>query len=476
MSDVQAALDDFAAHQPQYTKYHAYYNGEHPLMFATDKFRNAFGPLFQAFADNLCRTVVDAVADRLQITGFVPQADPTAPPPPPARVPGMRAAPPPDPAAVAAWGLWQTNRMQRRAGEAHLEALTTGDSYVIVWPDAAGAPTIYPQRAAAMALAYDEETPGVVVWAAKTWITGTGTIRLTLYYPDRLEKYETRKAGAMLPRKAGDFTAIGTVPNPWARVPVFHFAANAGIGERGRSDLGDVTKLQDALNKSVCDMLVGMEFTAFPQRYATGLEVELDELTGRPLAPFVPGADRVWAVGDPAVKFGEFAAAGLDNYLHVQDNLRLEIARVSRTPLHYMALSTGQRAPSGEALRIAEMPLVQKIQDRMIAFGETWGDALSLALRMIDVPGLVVPDWRDPTPHSELEDAQKLQIWGGLGVPEPVLWKEMGYSDQEIEAMQGLKDAAAQQAVTLAQAAKVPPGGGAAPPDHAPVAPQPQIA
>src|SRR5215510_2262028 len=48
----------------------AYYNGDHPLQFATSKFKEAFGNLFAAFADNWCEIVVDAPVERLQIVGF----------------------------------------------------------------------------------------------------------------------------------------------------------------------------------------------------------------------------------------------------------------------------------------------------------------------------------------------------------------------------------------------------------------------
>lgn len=453
MSDLDIALATIGARQAQYQKYARYYAGDHPLMFATDKFLSAFGPLFHALADNLCPCIVDAVADRLSITGFVPTPAPDAPPPPPRRVPGLAKAAPPDPLSQAAWALWQGNRMARRAGELHMEALKSGDAYLIVWPDLAGVPQLVPQPAAQMMVVYAEEQPGVLLWAAKAWAQTDGHVRLTLYYPDRLERYITRtNPHGTLPQKGGDLIPFApVVPNSWNRVPVFHFAANAGVGAPGRSELTDVIPLQDALNKALCDMIVGMEFNAFPQRWLTGYRAELDEITGRPLAPVVPGADRIWAIEDGQAKFGEFPAAGLDNYLRVQDNLRLEIARVSRTPLHYMALTTGQRAPSGEALRIAETPLVQKVKDRMLSFGDTWGDALTLALTMAGTPGAVIPDWVDPTPHSELEHAQELQLQQAMGVPEPVLWLALGYTPEEVDAMMQLKADAAKEAAALTQ-------------------------
>jgi hypothetical protein len=47
-----------------------YFNGNHPLAFATAKFREAFGSLFSAFADNWCERVVYASGERLRVQGF----------------------------------------------------------------------------------------------------------------------------------------------------------------------------------------------------------------------------------------------------------------------------------------------------------------------------------------------------------------------------------------------------------------------
>src|SRR3954471_16873960 len=50
--------------------YEAYYEGHHRLAFATSPFREAFGNLFVAFADNWCDLVVDASVERIGVEGF----------------------------------------------------------------------------------------------------------------------------------------------------------------------------------------------------------------------------------------------------------------------------------------------------------------------------------------------------------------------------------------------------------------------
>src|SRR5215471_890117 len=81
--------------------YEAYYAGRHPLAFATSKYREAFGALFSAFADNWCELIVDAAAERLAIVGFR-SGKPTA--------------------DEDAWKLWQRNQLDSRSVQAHTEA------------------------------------------------------------------------------------------------------------------------------------------------------------------------------------------------------------------------------------------------------------------------------------------------------------------------------------------------------------------
>jgi len=55
-----------------------YYDGRHRLAFTSEKFREAFGGMFSAFADNWCPLVVDAVEERLNVQGFRHGIDPKA--------------------------------------------------------------------------------------------------------------------------------------------------------------------------------------------------------------------------------------------------------------------------------------------------------------------------------------------------------------------------------------------------------------
>jgi hypothetical protein len=420
---IAAALADLRARSPQYQHYTDYYFGNHRLTFATDKFRNAFGDMFAAFADNLCAAPVDAVADRLEVEGFE-------------AIDGK------DEVAQLAWNLWNLSRMDRHAGETHMEALRTGDAYVIIWPDADGNPIIHPNRAGQVTVQYDEERPDLILWAVKVWITNDDHARVNVYFPDRTEKYvTTNEVKGTLPEKDTELRPYEVegepwpLPNPYDTVPVFHFGNNAGIGEFGHSELINVIPLQDALNKSIADMLVAMEFVALPQRWITGVEVPTDHTTGKPMEIFTPGADRVWAIGAEDARFGQFDPANLSQFITVQEMFRTEIARISGIPLHYLMLMQGN-FPSGEALRTAEGRFVSKVRDRQVAYGNVWEDVMQLAVKMHSGADVELSTkWRNASPRSERELVEIGRHKQVLDVSKKQIWRELGYTEDQIEKM-----------------------------------------
>ncbi len=452
MPPVDDLLKDLAANLSSYRLYQDYYQGRHRLRFATEKFRGAFGNLFREFADNLVAPVVNAVANHLEIEEFSLEEESEA------LSTEDRARPPLDTSHQAlitsserdVWRLWERNRMDLRAGMIHKEALISGVAYAIVWPDPQGRATIYPQRSSSVAVQYSEETLDTLDLAIKVWRSGK-RYRLNVYYPDRIERFITRSDRPEMPTETRAFAPLdpaagmgeAVVANEYGVVPVFAFATDPDMTYRGRPEIHDAVPLQDALNKSVLDMLVAMEFAALPQRWATGIEIPIDPATGQAVEVFKPGVDRVWAVQAPDARFGEFGPADLRQFLAVSDSFRMEIARITSTPLHYFFMQQGT-PPSGEALKTAVEPFTRKLLDRQTAFGNVHEDMMAFAYR-IEYGREIQLDakWKDPAPRSGKELSETLVNLKTVGASAQKLLSDWGYTDLEIEEMEQDKAEAA---------------------------------
>lgn len=450
-TDIEIALKNFRASSEKYRKAERYYKGDHDLAFATEKFKNAFGSMFREFALNLCPAVCDAVRDKLKVREF--------------RVEQGAADAPAD-----AWRIWQANRMGKRSGEVHKEAVKNGDAYVIVWPNARGEVTIYPNKAGMCTVVYDEETPGRVLWAAKHWRAPDKKVRLNLFYPDRIEKYISKGASENTLPEAKEFvpysegtpsdslavagatrsrteggspsdTAAGSaalhvLQNPYGIVPVFHFANNADIGAAGQSELEAAMPVQDALNKSVLDMLVAMEFASYRQRWAAGIEIEYGE-DGQPVPPFKAGVDHLWITENQDAKFGDFEAANLEQFLSVKDSFRMDMACVTGTPMYYFMQVSGD-FPSGEALKKAESRFIAKVRDRQESFGQVWEDVMAFALAVEGKTGArLFADWEDPAPLSEKEKLENIVLKKEIGLSDAQALTEAGYGEMDVERILG---------------------------------------
>ncbi len=472
---IEQALTNLRLNAARVARAERYYDGRHDLAFATEKFQNAFGSLFREFALNLCPVICDAVRDKLRVTGFSTEDMGTG-----GNATVMERASKASTLVntrVSAFNagsetrhIWNANRMHTRAGEVHKEALICGDAYMIVWPDDAGRAVLYPNRSANVTVVYHDDAPGRIRWAAKYWRTTDKFARLNLFYPDRIEKYISRQHVEGTLPDASDLVPLGErttppakrdlpsfwhtkrasvvgdahndvrrgvseVPNPYGIVPVFNLANNAELGQLGRSELTAAIPVQDGLNKAVLDMLVAMEFSAYRQRWAAGIEIEYDA-DGKPVAPFTAGIDHLWISENPNARFGDFEASMLDQFLKVKDSFRVDMAAVSGTPLDYFMQDSGG-FPSGESLRKSETRFLAKVRDRQESFGQVWADVMAFAL-MIEGRGhdvSLITEWEDPAPVGERELLDNIILKKQIGLPVEQALLEAGYGEADVKKM-----------------------------------------
>ena len=415
--------------------YDKYADGEHRLMFSGTKFRQAFGGLFAPFADNWCELIIDAVDERLNVEGFRQGMGDDAT------------------ADDDAWGIWQANNLDNDSSLAHTDALTGGRSFALVWGDSDGNPVITVESPRQMAVMTSPANRRQRLAAFKRWTDVDGKVYGTLWLPGGVYKYVSDS-----PTSTTDWKQLSIkgeswpLPNPLKVVPVVPLINKAKtLRADGRSEIHNAIPIQDAVNKLCADLLVASEYAAFPQRWVTGYELEIDD-EGNAKEPWKIALDKLMVAESENVKFGQFDAGDLGNYVKAIEMFVQHLASQSRTPPHYFYLSGD--FPSGDAIKSAETGLVAKSRRKMRGFGEAWEEVMRLAFAVMDDPraGDMSNEtiWGDPEYRSESERADALVKRAAIGVPEAQLWEDAGYSPQQIARFKAERASDALLAASLA--------------------------
>jgi hypothetical protein len=391
--EAQDVWDELIAkvqEQQRYTILEDYFKGEQALALDPDELNSKFGQTFATFRDNLARPIIEAADGRVRIVDF-------------GNGEGL---------GLDADLAWLRNNMNEESKWVHKEAMVKGDGYVIVLPDQGGKGGIFPQISEQIAVLPNDVYPRLTDAAVKWWVEPVlienqaeeqNFVRVNLYFDDRIERYIAIKSGDTLDP---EFEAY----QPYE------------------------------------DEQTEAEFTAAPQRWATGVEIPVDPKTGEPKATFKAGGDTVWTAANDAAKFGQFQAGSMQGFSDSMKVLLEQLAVVSRTPMYY--LMSPANWPTGEMLKSSEGALRQRVQDHQEAFGPVWVKVLASVLRLdgleVEDENLLqlVPQWLPPNaPFATREHLEELKVHVEvLGIPEEMMWRKAGYSQAEIEEMKRMRE------------------------------------
>jgi hypothetical protein len=394
------------------------------------------------FKLNICRSVVIAVLDELEVIGFTTNESSAT-----------------KPVADWAWKLWQTARLDAVQKDLHEAALRDREAFLIVdWDNTQKRPrfTWHPRYTSTQA---DDDGDDMGCWAiypdnddtqpmtaaVHQWVeirdVGGQPVsrqRRTIYYPDRIERYfyfggwqKFTENGQPWPIPWKD--AVG---NPLG-IPMAHFK-NSGL----RPEAWDAIPMQDAINKTLIDILATGDTTAFRIFAAFGWMPTSD---GRPPASdgsnrleLVPGA--VVGSTSPTATLNAIEGADVTPMVNTLSQLILYTAMITDTPAsRFQATGAVQ---SGETLKQTEKPLKKKAKTRRVRFGDAWEDAFGVARKLQNLYGSEKLDENAllQTLWETSETLDDLTLKKALGVPQERIWQEMGYSQSEIDAMKSMDD------------------------------------
>lgn len=405
----------------RYSTLDRYWTGNQALAFLSPESKAALGNRFGRMASNIPRLAVTALAERLRITGF---------------------------SGVDVWTDWLRNDLDQTSGVAHREALLLGDSYVIVWADATGAPKVTIESAKQVAVQHDPGSRQTVA-AVKRWETKT-TTEAVLYEPDRITRVRANSTGATI----SGFRSAEVIDNPLGAVPVVNLRnTDRLLDDYGGSEIDDVCPLVDALNKSLADMMVTSEFVGRPRRWATGIELTeqpvldddgnpVTDEHGEPVTQEVnpiPEGARAMISEAPEAKFGQLDAANLGGYEASVRVLLGQIMAVSTLPAHYVGIFTDNPA-SADAMRAAEASLTARAEARQATFGRAWEQVarLMVAVREGTHPASVQcrVHWADAATRSVAQEADAVvKLYQAGLLPASYALAKLGYSDDDIAAI-----------------------------------------
>ncbi|WP_405560694.1 phage portal protein [Streptomyces sp. NBC_01180] len=425
-----------------------YYDGIHPLKFASPEFSAQSGGLFEGFADNWCQVVVDSSCERLVPTGFR-LSDGSI--------------------DDRAWDAWKRSEADVDIRLSLLDTLITGRSFAYVWkPDGVNTDISFKHVSEAIV----EYVPGqrrkrracMTVYQDGQYEFATLITQLNVFRFQR----ERAKMHAFTGSHAGQGSWGGgwedrTVdlpvgqsahgPNPMREVPMVELANRARLLGAPRSEIENVAPLQDATNTLWAHALTAADQVALPARAVLGMDRptrdvldENDEVVGEedlPIDRF--RSDRLLWLEKEGASIAQFQAADLTNLTSFIQVCVEHISAQTRTPPHYML---GQMVNIGaDALAAAESGLVAKAVGYQGTFGADLREVARLEAIASGDPdraaslagGSVV--WRDAQFRSEAQYADALTKYKAINVPDEALWERVpGVGPDEIERWKSMRD------------------------------------
>lgn len=367
--------------------------------------------------------------------------------------------------------VWQENSLDADADLVHYGALSQRRAFTLVERGDDGRPVITHETPRQVAVEHMQGSRRKLAAGLKLWRDDwTGDTRATLWTPETIHEFVTKTNAPVFSGRAARLTSWDAFalpnqseshrPNDLGIVPLVPFINRRNRRLGGFAEHEDVLTVQNRITLSLIMTIAAMKYGAFRQRWAAGLEVDEDPVTGKKIQPFQLDIRRLWTTEDPDVKFGEFSATDLVPYVRAVEAAVQDLAAISRTPPHYLIGAVVN--VSGDALKAAETGLVSKVRDRQRNFGESWEATMRIAFRVLGDETkanayTAETVWRDPESRSIAELADAAVKKATAGVPWRQRMEDMGYTPAEISRMEIDRAADAMNAQTAVDPAAPQP-------------------
>jgi hypothetical protein len=416
-----------------------YFDGEQPLTYSTQIFHEVFGDAFEGFSDNWCKVVVNAVNDRLKLLGFNLEDDD-----------GFERA-------NQLWTAMKLNDIDEQQIDLHEGVLVEGQAYMIVWPgEEEGTVQLDWQPGQLVRIFYDPDNRRKPLWAVKRWATDFGETFVTFYTDEFVWKFKESSGEPDINKRSeggpSALTEIPGIPGAFANLtprnvpgephPLEHDFGRVPIVEFNntsyRSEIKDTVPQQDAINKTLLDMMISGEYTADPQKF-------VETMANEPEGGWKSGPGEVWHFTpsfDAEMKqvpgqFGTFEVGTPDNFVKPVEMWLQHVALSSSTPVRYFfASDRGGRgdSPSGESLLVDDKPLNDKVAKKHTFLGNRWLEVARLVDIALGGNGDLVgePVWEDPRHDFKMALIAEAAAMVAMGIPIEFIADRIGLTPEEV--------------------------------------------
>ena len=436
-----------------------YYEGDQnvPLSERLKEFLG-FNESESRFALNYCKGIVDAVTERMVVTGLTCGED--------------------EAFAEWCWDVWTANRMDSKQALVHHDAINDGETFVMVeWHEGQEFPLLLPHPrytdpqvdgdGYGCKAHYEQGDPNLPLkMVSKRWteskINERGkrvTVRrMTLYFPDRIEKYVAStkdEAGweQYIETEIGEEDEIinKAWPIPWMHRDGTPIGIPFAILRKPtrKPELWDAVPVQDAINKAAVDLLAAIDSAGLHIRLTYGWSATTD---GKPPAAdgsnylkLFPGAwigvDTKETANGQRIDTVPLDPGDISQLQNALDNWIMKMAQLTDTPISRFQM-TRQVAAEG-TLKQQDEPLLAKTRLYTIQIGNGWEDVFYIARSLARARGqevgaedaLLNCQWKPLEVRDEKELLETLTLKKGLGVTRRMIWGEMGYDADQIAEM-----------------------------------------
>ncbi|MBX0328690.1 phage portal protein [Oscillochloris sp. ZM17-4] len=416
-ADLEKAYNALRAKKRDLDRYFSYYDGEEQTPVVSERLREVYQNIDFSINENWAAVVIDSMADRINLEGV--------------KGPNQEVQDAIDEAL-------QLTDLLIEADDAHEAALIAGEAYLLAWKEDDGDVECYYHDPRMCHVFYDEASPNRATFAAKWWEDDT-RCHIKLFHADRIVHYAANRTASGEFADSDVFTKIDEAEHDYGVVPVFHLRPRR---RKAISELRSVIPIQDGINLMLTNMFVTGEFSAAPMKYVISNAEGLEDLVSAP--------NRIWTIpsaggldGGSSPQVGQFGAADLGNYLKAVEHSINALSSITRTPKHYFDL--GQNAPSGEALKVMEAPLVKKCRERIARFEPTWRRLIVFLCKLQGVEVAerdITIQWSSsetvqPAQEAATEKARADAVAAKkeIGISVRQALRELGYTDEQIDQM-----------------------------------------